>query len=349
MKTVDEIYRGMLACFSEKTGVQGTEGGDLTARLYAVAAQVYALQVQADWVRRQAFPQTAAGEYLELHAAMRGLERKAPLKAAGTVRFTGESGTAQTIPEGTVCMTAGLARFVTTQEGSIPAGQTSAEVPVQAVEPGAAGNAPAGTVTVMAAAPVGVTACTNPAALSGGQDAEGDETLRQRVLETYKRLPNGANAAYYQQQALAFDGVAACCVLPRDRGVGTVDVVVAAPGGVPDAALLAALTTWFSARREIAVDVKVLAPQTVTVDLTVQVKPAEGYTLQQAKEQVTAAVNGWFTGQRLGQSVLLAQLGSMVFACDGVANCKVTAPGADVAVSVRQLPVLGALTVEELA
>ena len=66
------------------------------------------------------------------------------------------------------------------------------------------------------------------------------------------------------------------------------------------------------------------------------------------KEQVTAAVNGWFTGQRLGQSVLLAQLGSMVFACDGVANCKVTAPGADVAVSVRQLPVLGALTVEEL-
>ena len=78
MKTVDEIYRGMLACFSEKTGVQGTEGGDLTARLYAVAAQVYALQVQADWVRRQAFPQTAAGEYLELHAAMRGLERKGP-------------------------------------------------------------------------------------------------------------------------------------------------------------------------------------------------------------------------------------------------------------------------------
>ena len=49
------------------------------------------------------------------------------------------------------------------------------------------------------------------------------------------------------------------------------------------------------------------------------------------------------------QSVLLAQLSSLIFACDGVANCKVTAPGADVAVSVRQLPVLGALTVEELA
>ena len=66
-------------------------------------------------------------------------------------------------------------------------------------------------------------------------------------------------------------------------------------------------------------------------------------------EQVTAAVNGWFTGQRLGQSVLLAQLGSMVFACDGVANCRVTAPGADVAISAGQLPVLGTLTVEELA
>ena len=348
MKTVDEIYGEMLACFSEKTGVQGAEGGDLSARLYAVAAQIYALQVQADWVRRQAFPQTASGEYLDLHGAMRGLERKGALKAAGTVCFTGESGTAQTIPEGTVCMTTGLVRFVTTQEGGIPAGQTTAEIPVQAAEPGAAGNAPAGTVTIMAAAPVGVTACTNPAALSGGQDTEGDEALRERVLETYKRLPNGANAAYYQQQALAFDGVAACCVLPRNRGVGTVDVVVSAPGGVPDSALLAALTDWFSTRREIAVDVKVTAPETVTVNLTVRVKPAEGYTFQQAKEQATAAVTGWFTGRRLGQSVLLARMNSLIFGCDRVANCKVTAPGADVAVSAGQLPVLGALTVEEL-
>ena len=45
--------------------------------------------------------------------------------------------------------------------------------------------------------PIGVVQCTNPAAFSGGCDAESDEALRGRVLASYQRLPNGANAAYY--------------------------------------------------------------------------------------------------------------------------------------------------------
>ena len=65
MKTVDEIYQEMLACFGERTGLEPREGCDLSARLYAVAAQVWSLYVQAEWVVRQAFPQTAEGEYLD--------------------------------------------------------------------------------------------------------------------------------------------------------------------------------------------------------------------------------------------------------------------------------------------
>ena len=73
MKTVDEIFEEMLSCFGEKTGVELEAGCDLAVRLYAAAAQVYALYVQADWVARQAFPQTAEGEYLDLHAQLRSL------------------------------------------------------------------------------------------------------------------------------------------------------------------------------------------------------------------------------------------------------------------------------------
>ena len=36
------------------------------------AAQVYGLYVQADWVGRQCFPQTAQGEFLDRHAQLRG-------------------------------------------------------------------------------------------------------------------------------------------------------------------------------------------------------------------------------------------------------------------------------------
>lgn len=76
MKTVDEIYQEMLTCYAQRTGMEPEGGCDLAARLYALAAQVYALQVQTDWVARQSFPQTAEGESLDRHAQMRGLERK---------------------------------------------------------------------------------------------------------------------------------------------------------------------------------------------------------------------------------------------------------------------------------
>ena len=128
-------------------------------------------------------------------------------------------------------MTAGLVSFETTQEGVLPAGELSVDVPAQAVEPGDGGNVSAGTVRTMAVAPVGDRRLHQSRASTGGRAAEEDEELRQRILATYQRLPNGTNRAYYEQEALAVEGVAAAKVLPKNRGLGTVDVVVAAPGG----------------------------------------------------------------------------------------------------------------------
>ena len=70
MKTVDEIFGEMLVSFGARTGMEVDQGCDLAVRLYAAAAQIYALYLQADWVARQAFPQTAEGDYLDLHAQL---------------------------------------------------------------------------------------------------------------------------------------------------------------------------------------------------------------------------------------------------------------------------------------
>lgn len=351
MKTVESIYEEMLEQFGLRTGLEPVEGCDLSARLYAVAAQVYALYIQADWVARQAFPQTAQGEYLDRHAQLRSLERKGAVAARGVVRFTaGEAAEEdRVIPQGTVCMTVGLVRFETTQEGVISAGSLTADVPVRALVEGAAGNVGAGTITSMAVAPVGVRSCTNPQPCSGGEEAEDDETLRLRVLDTFKRLPNGANAAFYEQSALSFDGVAAASVVPRPRGTGSVDVVVSTPSGLPEEELLSQLTEYFQARREIAVDVQVRAPATVPVNVAIRVKAQEGWDQQEVEQRVEQALRDWFTGKILGQSVLLARLGSLIYGCEGVENYAIFAPAADVAVAADVLPVLGTLTVEELA
>ncbi len=347
---MDELYNELMAAFAEATGMEAAGSGDLAARMYAVAAQLWGLYVQCDWVNRQCFPQTAQGEYLDLHAQLRGVERREATEAEGVLRFTVDAAGAadREIAAGTVCMTAGLTRFETVEAGTLEAGETSVDIRARALEAGSAGNVAAGTILQMAVAPVGVSRCTNPAAFTGGTDREDDETLRARVLETYRRLPNGANAAFYQQGALSFDEVAAAAVIPRPRGVGSVDVVVSTAAGAPSAELLEELEDYFEARREIAVDVQVRAPEMETVDVAVQVAAEENQDAQAVRDAVEAALRGWFDGRRLGQSVLRAALGEMVFHVEGVANYVLAAPAADVAVEADVLPRLGTLTVEAM-
>ena len=350
MKEWTEIYEQMRGTFAQRAGFVPSEGCDSAVRLYALAAELQSLLMQADWVLDQSFPQTAQGMYLDYHAETRGITRAAAEKAVGTLRFAAADKVTATCPieKGAVCMTAEGVRFETTEDAAIAVGSQWADVPAQAVEAGAGGNVIAGTVTLLSAMPVGVVQCTNPTAFSGGCDAESDEALRGRVLASYQRLPNGANAAYYEQEAMRYPGVAAAKAVGRARGIGTVNVVIATHAGVPDAALLAAVETDLQKKREIATDVKVLAPAVETVAVTAALKAAPGYTFAEAKAGAQSALEALFTGELLGKSVTTARLLTLLCGVEGVENVHLTAPAADVAVGSTELPMLGTVTLSEL-
>ena len=350
MKEWTEIYEQMRGTFAQRAGFVPSEGCDSAVRLYALAAELQSLLMQADWVLDQSFPQTAQGMYLDYHAETRGITRGAAEKAAGVIRFAAADKVTAACPieKSTVCMTAEGVRFETTEDAAIAVGSQWADVPAQAVEAGAGGNVIAGTVTLLSAMPVGVVQCTNPAAFSGGCDAESDEALRGRVLASYQRLPNGANAAYYEQEAMRYLGVAAAKAVGRACGIGTVNVVIATHAGVPDAALLAAVETDLQKKREIAVDVKVLAPTVETVAVTAALKAAPGYTFAEAKAGAQSALEALFTGELLGKSVTTARLLTLLCGVEGVENVHLTAPAADVAVGSTELPMLGTVTISEL-
>ena len=246
-------------------------------------------------------------------------------------------------------MTAGLVRFETVEDAVLAAGQTEVEVKARAVETGIAGNVSAHSILSMAVAPIGVKVVDNPLPFAGGTEKEEDEDLRERVLETFRRLPNGANVAFYEQGALAFEQVAAVNVLPRNRGIGTVDVVIATHAGQPEETLISEVQDWFEQRREISVDVQVLSPEVQNVDVTVGIKAEEGKDTAQVFQAVESAVTGWFNGDRLGRDVLLAELGNVVYGVEGVANYTILAPAEDISVGIACLPQLGTLTVEEMA
>ena len=350
MKEWTEIYEQLRGTFAQRAGFVPSEGCDSAVRLYALAAELQSLLMQADWVLDQSFPQTAQGTYLDYHAETRGITRGAAEKAAGVIRFAAADKVTAACPieKGTVCMTAEGVRFETTEDAAIAVGSQWADVPAQAVEAGAGGNVIAGTVTLLSAMPVGVVQCTNPAAFSGGCDAESDEALRGRVLASYQRLPNGANAAYYEQEAMRYPGVAAAKAVGRARGIGTVNVVIATHAGVPDAALLAAVETDLQKKREIAVDVKVLAPTVETVAVTAALKAAPGYTFAEVKAGAQSTLEALFTGGLLGKSVTTARLLTLLCGVEGVENVHLTAPAADVAVDATELPMLGTVTLSEL-
>lgn len=217
MKEWTEIYEQMRGTFAQRAGFVPSEGCDSAVRLYALAAELQSLLMQADWVLDQSFPQTAQGMYLDYHAETRGITRAAAEKAVG-----------------------------------------------------------------------------------------------------------------------------------RARGIGTVNVVIATHAGVPDAALLAAVEMDLQKKREIAVDVKVLAPTVETVAVTAALKAAPGYTFAEVKAGAQSALEALFTGELLGKSVTTARLLTLLCGVEGVENVHLTAPAADVAVGSTELPMLGTVTISEL-
>lgn len=350
MKTVEEIYSDMRDEFISRTGQEIANSGDLAVRFYAVAAQICALYAQIDWTSRQCFPQSATGQHLDLHAQLRGIQRKAATKAMGTIRFSLDKTAATNlfIPKGTVCMTAAQVRFETTDPATLHAGTYSVEIKAQALLAGSDGNVSANTISSMAIPPVGISRCENPQPFLGGGEEESDEELRIRLLNTYKRLPNGANVAYYEQAAMSFPEIVAAKILPRNRGIGTVDIVITTRLGLPDQDLIIRVLEFFRVRREIAVDVGVLVPATATINIALTITPKAGYVFANVRIEVIKAIRAWFDGTKLGKNVLKAELGQLVFNVNGVENYAINSPLTDMAMEPTRLPRLGTLSVTQM-
>ncbi len=349
MRSINEIYEKLKQNFFDAGGTGLSEGGDMSLRLMAVAAEIFSLEAQCEFTMRQAFPQTASGEYLDKHAATRAISRRQAVKAGGMLRFSlnEAAGEAVEIPAGTQCMNGAGDVFVTTASARIAPGETQCEVGARAEKEGEAGNAAAGSITRMRHAPAGVSAVTNPAAFTGGSDSESDEELRERVLSSYRRLPNGANAAYYEALALSVAGVEKAMVLPRKRGRGTVDVVFSASYGYPDQELVEKVRELISQRREICVDVDVSAPSTKAVDVSAALRVSSGYDFEEVKARAVNAIGAYFGGDKLGESIYAAKITSILMSLEGVENCVLSAPASDIAASAEVLPVAGTVSISQ--
>lgn len=345
MKTTDEIYAELKSDFESASGLTLSDGGDMSLRFLALAAQLYTLYCEAEYVMTQTVPQTATGENLDSFAELRGLTRTAATKATGTLKFTAASGVAASVPKGTRCKGDNGSEYVTVEAGSISVENGCCELAAEAVVGGADGNAAANSVRLMMLAPEGVVSCTNPLAFSGGKDAESDASLRRRVLESYKSMINGGSAAHYKALAMTVPNVVAANVIPKNRGVGTVDVVIATHENAQTASAVNAVQSLLDENREVCVDVKVKAPISAAIAVEATVKAKSGYVASTVADEVKTALQNYFCAELLGCDITRAELSKVIYSVDGVQNYTLTQPAEDVETAANELPIIGMLSV----
>ena len=138
-----------------------------------------------------AFIDFATGQSLDNIAALISYKRIAAKKATGTVVFSRSSPATSDIliPAGTrVAVSDESVVFQTTEAVVLTAGNTSVEAPIEAIEPGSAGNVAANTITKIVDPISGIESVNNPNPTEGGRDTETDEEFRYRIKTTIQSL-----------------------------------------------------------------------------------------------------------------------------------------------------------------
>lgn len=318
-----------------------TTDSDNAIRGNATANVVGGLYHMMAWVLRQMFPDTADSDYLDIHAAQRGLHRKQPTAASGSVTLTGAAGTA--FAGKLQFRVAGSDALYQTLAGGTLDNAGQATVPASALTLGAAGNLTGDVTGTLVTAPTGLDAALTVVSMVGGTDIERDSALLARLLDILRKPAAGGNAHDYKVWAMDVDGVGNAWVYPLRRGLGTVDVLITGTEGLPADSTVKAVQAYIDQRRPVtAKDCRVLAPADRTVDIAVAVAFSQDTTLAAVTADVKTAVSGYFASLLPGQIAVRSQLGALITEVPGLTDYSITHPASNVT------PVVDEATVEWL-
>ena len=322
-ESYNSILERMTDKFTELSGYEPERASDIGIRLKLLAGELYALDSEIDWLKKQMFPNTASGEQLELHALQRGLTRRRGRKAVGEVTFRLEmpSEYEVIIPAGTICtLSDGSLNYVTTRQYSFPRGSTILYALCEAQNSGRKYNVGIGRVnTVVTYFSVGIS-ISNSGSFTGGTDDESDEELRSRIVESYRIIPDGINAAYYEGIAKCCDGIWSARAFSPSDEPGTVVVVLGGHGEVPDSSTVSGAREALMRAKPLGISMVVQAAGMRNMNVPVAIKPADGYEFAAARPIVEEAIRNFFLGLSVGEEVRLSALGSAILACGGAAD-----------------------------
>jgi uncharacterized phage protein gp47/JayE len=324
---------------------------------YALAGQALGEYDMISWASKQAVPYTCDGPFIDGWANFKGVYRKSATLASGTAQFTGTIGAV--IPSGSVVQRGDGFQYVTTSVASFSGSTTT--VSIQALSPGAQGNADSG-ISLSLTNPIpGVTSAgTASGALVGGTDMETDASLQARMLQAFANPPQGGSLTDHITWALACPGVTRAWAIGNLAGSGSVsvfpmmDVTEAAHNGFPQGTsggatnetriapatgdLLTVANFIYPLRPATAI-VYSVAPQAQPINMTIQYLDPNTTNIQTA---IQAAISDLYLriGTPLGMTLYPSDVNDAIAAVEGVQRFYYT--GAPVTINVGFLPTPGA-------
>ena len=348
---LDALHSEMLEAVPDRyQKTIGFPAYDLT-RAFALA--VCSLKEDADTAKAATNVDNMAGDELTRWCRQRkGVIRKEATRSAGTVTIVTGNGT---ITKGDLFESDGGIQFAASETKIVSDGDA---VAVQAVDAGSSGNVAAGTVTRMPVSIAGISKVANAAPMSGGYDAEDDDSLRERYYQEVLSPASSGNKNAYKAWALEVSGVGRAKVFPLADGDNTVTVCILSAdmtpaGGDLVAAVQAHIDPGSSGTGEGCAPVgaycTVEAATAKTINVSCTVTRASGYGAEEVLANVTAAINDYLAGIAfLSSYVSYAKIANSVNDAEGVfdySGLTVNGGTANIALDDAEAPVLGTVSI----
>lgn len=318
----------------------------LRRRLMAVLARMEAgvahgLYGYLDWQALQLMPDTAEVEHLNRWASIWGIQRKVASSASGYATFTGQAGAA--ILADTLLQSPAGLHYKVLQDVFVVDGM--AQVAVQALEAGVAGNAAPGCPFQLTAPILGIEAQGHSAnGLTGGTDEESDAALRTRLLTRIRTQPSGGARQDYISWALSVPGVTRAWCYPGEMGRGSVTIrfVMDATyeNGIPKADDVARVKAYIESVRPVTADVYIVAPVPQPINLDIRITPDTPRT------RVTVAEAAWAALRREaepGGVVVVSRLNEAISLAEGEEDHTLIAPAQNIQLPTGHIAVPGVI------
>lgn len=323
-KDADEIQNELLEQVDDKYSKE--KGHWLWEILKAVSCGISDLTEQEEEIANKLYIDNLTGEDLDNYIENWSyITRKTMTQASGYVTFTAKSTKTGTIESGTVVGN-GRMNYITTEDAEITDKGGSVTVPVVAENYGAEGNSTVGTITKLITSVDFLLSVYNYTAITGGEDEESDDEVRERYKEAMKKVANAGNVAFYEEKAKAVEGVgrAYCIPCPNDVA-GTVDLYVTnSEGQQVTSEVLKNVQDYIDPNQNgdgageapIGAICTVKNPELQTVEVESWVTLAEGCTIEDVESTIRSTINTYLQTafdekilryQRIGKCIIEAE------------------------------------------